>query len=110
MSVGWRRSSCAEPSSPVKKQMVIYDDTHPDEKVRVYDKGVEPAPNDARHLQISYRSGDLSVPKLENNEPLAELARHFLAVIRGKEKTTDEYRHRYRSGAHSDACRGIHYS
>jgi predicted dehydrogenase len=60
-------------------KMILYDDTHPDEKVKVYDKGVEirPTREELYRLNVQYRVGDMYVPKLEGHEALALETQHF---------------------------------
>ena len=66
------------------KKMLVYDDVSANEKVRIYDKGVD-AP---RHydsfgeFHYSYRYGDIVTPYLEEYEPLREECAHFLECIR----------------------------
>lgn len=72
------------------KKMILYDDTHPSEKIRIYDKGVHfeelVATNRPDPFFPVYRSGDVVIPNIENPEALHVEAAHFLACIRGKEK------------------------
>ena len=73
------------------KKMILYDDTHPDEKVKVYDKGVNiyETKEDLYRLNVQYRVGDMYVPKLENYEALAVEAQHFAdCVIKGEKPLT----------------------
>lgn len=73
------------------KKMILYDDTHPDEKVKVYDKGVEiyETKEDLYRLNVQYRVGDMYVPKLENHEALSLEAQHFAdCVIKGEKPLT----------------------
>lgn len=65
------------------KKMILYDDTHPDEKVKVYDKGVDiyDTKEDIYRLNVQYRVGDMHVPKLESHEALALEAEHFADCI-----------------------------
>lgn len=65
------------------KKMILYDDTHPDEKVKVYDKGVDiyETKEDLYRLNVQYRVGDMYVPKLENHEALALEAQHFADCV-----------------------------
>ena len=64
------------------KKMVLYDDTHPSEKVKIYDKGVGTSLASKRHdLFISYRSGDVVAPKLENTEGLKLVCEDFVNAI-----------------------------
>jgi predicted dehydrogenase len=67
------------------QRMVQYDDTAADEPVRVFDRGMdfkEPA-NFGEH-QLSYRSGDIVIPRVEASEPLSlELADFAQAMATG---------------------------
>ena len=56
---------------------VLFDDMLPDERLKVYDAGVET--NGASLLH--YRFGDISVPKLLNTEALKTELEHFLYCI-----------------------------
>jgi predicted dehydrogenase len=72
------------------KQMVQYEDTSSDESVRVYDRGLDvsvtEAPSTFGEYQLTYRSGDIVVPRIEAAEPLAlELADFAQAIRTGKE-------------------------
>ena len=72
-------------------KMIMYDDTHPDEKVKVYDKGVDiyETKEDLYRLNVQYRVGDMYVPKIENHEALALEAQHFAdCVIKDEEPLT----------------------
>ncbi len=72
-----------------RQRMLVYDDTDPSEKVRVYDKGVEfDASTGAavdgetrREILVSYRTGDMYAPKLDRREALALVAREFADAI-----------------------------
>jgi predicted dehydrogenase len=70
------------------KKMILYDDTHPDEKVKVYDKGVDiyDTREDLYRLNVQYRVGDMYVPKLDNHEALALEAQHFADCVTKGEK------------------------
>lgn len=77
------------------KKMIVYDDTEPSEKVKVYDKGVEiqPSNNESvyRYL-VEYRTGDMWAPKLENKEALRTEAEHFVdCIINGTKPITDGF-------------------
>lgn len=67
------------------KQMVVYDDMQPSEKLQVYDKGVTIAPwDDAEKVYsqlVSYRSGDMWAPRLDNREALAVEADEVVSAI-----------------------------
>ena len=73
------------------KKMVVYDDIEPTEKVRVYDKGVlvtraeEAADKEAAYKTlVSYRTGDVWVPKLDSTEALHYVCDEFLNAIAEK--------------------------
>jgi predicted dehydrogenase len=63
-------------------KMLIYDDTKVTDKVRIFDKGVELRdPQSFGEFQLSYRTGGVFSPTLENREPLMEEVSHFLGCI-----------------------------
>jgi predicted dehydrogenase len=70
------------------RKMVLYDDIEPTEKVRIYDRGVmmTPAAKDddkeaAYKTLVSYRAGDVWVPKLDSTEALHYVCQEFLDAI-----------------------------
>ena len=71
------------------KKMIVYDDVEPSEKVKVYDTGITVKDNGDREslykMLISYRTGDVWVPKLDITEALRAEAGHFLHCIQSKE-------------------------
>ena len=73
------------------KRMIVYDDTEPSEKVRIYDRGVEfHQPENFGEFQLSYRLGDMLAPNLSNVEPLLVEMEHFLDCVRtGARPITD---------------------
>jgi len=70
------------------KKMMVYDDISSLEKIRIYDKGVDVIPHydTFGEFQLSYRYGDISIPKLDEVEPLKTECQHFLDCIEGKEQ------------------------
>ncbi len=63
-------------------KMLVYDDTEPIEKIKIYDKGVEIIePESFGEYQLTYRTGDILSPKLSSDEPLASEMEEFLASI-----------------------------
>ena len=65
------------------KRMVQYDDTAADESVRIFDRGMEfEAPANFGEFQLSYRSGDIIVPRVEAAEPLSLELEDFARAIR----------------------------
>ncbi|HJR06873.1 MAG TPA: Gfo/Idh/MocA family oxidoreductase [Pyrinomonadaceae bacterium] len=70
------------------RKMIVYDDIEPTEKVRVYDKGVttnriesDSDKEAAYQTLVSYRTGDVWVPKLDSTEALTHVAAEFLDAI-----------------------------
>ena len=66
------------------KKMLVYDDVSNTEKLRVYDKGVNVLPHydSFGEFQLSYRYGDIVLPRIEDSEPLRNEADHFIQAIR----------------------------
>ncbi len=63
-------------------KMLVYDDTEPYEKIKIYDKGVELLePESFGEYQLSYRTGDIVSPKLDTFEPLAGEMEEFLRCV-----------------------------
>ena len=69
------------------QQMVQYDDTANDEAVRVYDRGMDfQTPNNFGEHQLSYRSGDILIPRVNAAEPLSlELEDFAKAILTGSQ-------------------------
>ena len=66
------------------KRMVQYDDTASDEPVRVYDRGMEftAPPASFGEYQLTYRSGDVVIPRIDAAEPLGLELEDFARSIR----------------------------
>jgi predicted dehydrogenase len=68
-------------------QMVIWDDLNPDEKLKIYNSGIEIRSDDERSILVpGYRIGDITSPRLPPSEPLAVAIEHFRRVISGQEE------------------------
>jgi len=65
------------------KAMVVYDDTQTNEKLRIYDRGVEHDTTKPDPFFPVYRSGDTHIPLLPTVEPLANEVRNIWQTIRG---------------------------
>jgi predicted dehydrogenase len=73
------------------KKMIIFDDNEPSEKIRIYDKGVDTNQADmdreaAYQTLISYRTGDIWIPKIDGTEALKNACDEFLLSILDKRK------------------------
>jgi predicted dehydrogenase len=65
-----------------EKKMVVWNDLEADEKVKVYDKGVEITNGKGVYdLLVSYRSGDMWAPKVEQTEALRLEANYFVECV-----------------------------
>jgi predicted dehydrogenase len=73
------------------QKMVEFDDVHPVEKIRIYDKGVDRPPSFTEYAQyLSIRNGDIHIPQVPMVEPLERECRHFIdCVAEGKRPLTD---------------------
>lgn len=64
------------------KKMLVWDDIEPDNKIKVYDKGVEITTKEGVYdLLVSYRSGDMWAPKVEQIEALKFETQTFLECV-----------------------------
>lgn len=66
--------------------MIWYDDIHPFEKIKIYDKGVHVNFDKETAFFPIYREGDIITPKLDNYEPLSLEANHIIDCLLGKDK------------------------
>lgn len=83
------------------KKMLVFDDVAQDEKIKIYDKGItiqknniprQPYYDTYEQWVLTYRSGDVYAPRVENKEPLSVMAAHFIDCIKNNNKPlTDGY-------------------
>ena len=67
--------------------MAIFDDTSADQKLVLYDKGVEAPPSSLSYEQgVRVRTGDIRIPALRMHEPLGRECEAFLSAIRTRQK------------------------
>jgi len=72
-----------------EKKMLVWNDLEADEKIRIYDKGIERSTN-SDDVRVSYRTGDLWVPRIEQVEALAVEAQYFVdCILRGENPFND---------------------
>jgi predicted dehydrogenase len=68
------------------RQMLIWDDLDQDQKIRIYESGIEFRPEDQRATIVpDYRVGDIHSPRVSRREALVGVVQHFVAVIQGRE-------------------------
>ena len=65
------------------KKMIVYDDNAPLEKIKIFDKRVQPPPHYETFADFyySYHYGDIHTPYLQQVEPLKVECQHFLDCI-----------------------------
>ena len=70
------------------KKMLLYNDIETQEKIKIYDKGVDAPPyyDTYADFQFSYRYGDIYSPRLDDHEPLKKQSEHFLQCIETGQK------------------------
>ncbi len=76
------------------KKMLVYDDISTNEKIKIFDKGVETPPyyDSFAEFHFAYRYGDIYTPRINEYEPLKKECEHFLSCIRnGETPRSDGY-------------------
>ena len=65
------------------KKMLVFDDIESQEKIKIYDKGVEVPPyyDTFADFHLAYRYGDIYSPRIEEYEPLRKLCDHFIECV-----------------------------
>jgi predicted dehydrogenase len=72
------------------RRMAVYDDLADDERIRIYDKGVDTAEGNGNGNGVRYRHGGVTSPWLTFEEPLLVEDRHFVdCVTSGRRPATD---------------------
>ena len=70
-----------------EKRMLVWNDLEADEKVKVYDKGVNINTREGVYeLQVNYRSGDMWSPQLEQVEALRQELAYFVECVASGQK------------------------
>lgn len=73
------------------KKMLVWNDIDPDEKIKVYDKGVDVTTRESVYeMLVSYRSGDAWVPKVEATEALKLEAEYFVKCVTSGERPLND--------------------
>jgi len=67
------------------RTMVVFDDMQPSEKIRIYNKGVEPNGNCVGYADsFTLRFGEVTVPALDMVEPLTIECSHFIDCVENR--------------------------
>jgi predicted dehydrogenase len=65
-----------------EKKMLVWNDLEPDEKIKIYDKGVEVKSKEATYeMLVNYRTGDMHAPRVEPVEALKMETEYFIKCI-----------------------------
>jgi predicted dehydrogenase len=65
-----------------ERKMLVWNDLEADEKIKIYDKGVAINSGEARYQTlVSYRTGDMWAPRVEQVEALQIEAGYFVDCI-----------------------------
>jgi predicted dehydrogenase len=74
------------------EKMVVFNDVARDEKLKLYDKGVERPEFESYGEYINLRSGDILIPHVPNDEPLKLECEHFVrCIVERKRPRSDGY-------------------
>jgi predicted dehydrogenase len=74
-----------------QKKMLVWNDLDPDDKIKVYDKGVDVTSKEGVYdLLVSYRSGDMWAPKVSQTEALKLEAEHFIDCVTNDKKPIND--------------------
>ena len=69
-----------------EKKMLVWNDLEADEKIKIYDKGVEVKSKEATYkMLVNYRSGDMYAPRVEPVEALKLETAYFVRCIEKNE-------------------------
>lgn len=69
-----------------EKKMLVWNDLEADEKIKIYDKGVQMSTGQGLYdLMVSYRSGDMWAPRVDQAEALKVELQYFIDCV-----TTDQ--------------------
>jgi predicted dehydrogenase len=70
-----------------EKRMLVWNDLASDEKVKIYDKGVQIGSREGVYeLLVSYRSGDMWAPQLDQGEALRQELAYFVDCVSSGEQ------------------------
>jgi predicted dehydrogenase len=67
------------------RKMAVFDDVATGEKLRIYDKGVNPPDYESYGDSLGLRFGDILIPRIDMREPLRLECQHFIDCIRNNQ-------------------------
>lgn len=68
------------------QRMVVYDDMAEEQKLRVFDKGIDLVHGDGSRPRIGYRANGVETPGFDRTEPLRVEIEHFAACVESGER------------------------
>jgi hypothetical protein len=70
------------------KKMIVWDDNEPEEKIRIYDKGVKivKSVHDVYDMLVQYRTGDMYCPKLDTTEAIKTEVNNIVSCLENNNK------------------------
>ena len=75
------------------RKMLEFDDTHPTEKLTIFDKGFDRPPEFSSYAEyLSIRQGDIVIPKVDMREPLLVELEHFVHCARSGTRPVTDWR------------------
>jgi predicted dehydrogenase len=79
------------------EKMLVYDDIEPENKILIYDKGVDAPPysDTEEEFHLSYRYGEVAPYPVKWMEPLRMECQHFVDCIQEGKEPPVEYRRRF---------------
>lgn len=67
-----------------EKKMLVWNDIEPDEKIKIYDKGIRKDDREGVHeMLINYRMGDVWAPRIDQIEALKVETQYFVDCVAG---------------------------
>ncbi|MBF0522818.1 MAG: Gfo/Idh/MocA family oxidoreductase [Candidatus Omnitrophica bacterium] len=76
-----------------KKKMLVWDDLQSDEKIKIYDKGVQMDTKEGMYqLLVDYRAGDMYSPRVDHAEALKSELAYFVECIETNETPINDGR------------------
>lgn len=66
------------------RKMIMYNDVEPDEKIKIYDRGVDIDTEDITYIKPIYRSGNAIIPQLQNEEAIFHEINDIVKILSEK--------------------------
>ena len=88
-----------------EKKMLVWNDLEADEKIKIYDKGVDVKSKEADYtMRVNYRSGDMYSPRVEQSEALKIETTYFLKCVKESKTPINDGRSGLRVVRMLEAC------